>query len=430
VGADTALSKIVQIVQESLNSRGPVERLVDTASIYFVPIVISISIVTFLAWTFVALKPLSFGFTAAVAVLIIACPCALGLATPAAIAVGAGKGAENGILIKGGEYLERSEKIDIVIFDKTGTLTNGKPVVTDFESTSEVSDDEILKLAAIAEKRSEHPIALAITKKAIEKFGGVPDPDYFISMPGKGVQVKYSGKEILFGTPRFLETQRPLDPKVLQKAADLQSQGKTVSLLSIDGRLAGIVAVSDTLKEHAKEAIDGLRKMGLEVMMLTGDNRSTAAAVANELGIEKFESEVAPEKKYEVVKRLQQEGHKVAIVGDGVNDAPALAQSDVGIAIGSGSDVAVETGGLILMKDDLRDVVAAIQLSRKTMGKIKQNLFWAFIYNIGLIPVAAGLLYILFGVLLNPIYAGLAMALSSVTVVTNSLTLRRFRPKF
>ncbi len=433
VGEDTALSKIVQIVQQSLNSKGPVERLVDTVSTYFVPIVVAIALASFVGWTVLAGKPPSFGFTTAVAVLIIACPCALGLATPAAIAVGAGEGAENGILIKGAEYLERTEKVDTVIFDKTGTLTNGRPSVTDVEGTHplELSSDEILKLAAVAEKRSEHPIALAVLKKAANKFQSVPDPESFQSVPGGGVRAVFMGKEILLGTPQFiLASQKKIDQEVAPRVASLQSQGKTVSLLSLDGQVAGILAVSDTLKEHAKEAVEGLQKMKLQVVMLTGDNRMTAAAVAKELGITKFEAEVPPEKKYAVVKDLQSHGHKVAMVGDGVNDAPALAQSDVGIAIGSGSDIAAETGGLILMKDDPRDVVSGIQLSRKTMGKIRQNLFWAFFYNIGLIPVAAGLFYLLFGVLLNPIFAGLAMALSSVTVVSNSLLLRRFKPKF
>jgi P-type Cu+ transporter len=429
VGTDTALSKIVRMVEDSINSRGPVERLVDTVSTYFVPIVIAIALIAFLGWTFVALHPPSFGFTAAVAVLIIACPCALGLATPAAIAVGAGKGAENGILIRGGEYLEKSEKIDTVIFDKTGTLTRGAPVVTDYGSTTKkFSDDEILKLAGIVEKRSEHPIATAVVKKASEKFGAIPEPDYFESFPGSGVKAKFSGQTIFLGTPSSGKDTK--DPKLLQKFEDLRLQGKTISLLSVNNEEAGYIAVSDELKENAKETVARLQKMKLEVIMLTGDNRSTAAAIASEVGIKKFEAEVLPEKKSEVLKQLQSQGHRVAMVGDGLNDAPALAQADVGIAIGSGSDVAMETVGLILMKGDLRDVVAAIQLSRKTMRKIKENLFWAFVYNIVLIPVAAGLFYVFFGVLLNPIFAGLVMALSSVTVVTNSLTLKRFKPKF
>lgn len=431
VGSDTTLSQIVKIVQQALTSKGPVERLVDTVSTYFIPMVISVSIVSLLFWTLVGHKPLSFGFTTAIAVLIIACPCALGLATPAAIAVGAGKGAENGILIKGGEYLEQSEKIDTVVFDKTGTLTNGRPVVTDIEAFSKFSTDEILKLAAIAEKRSEHPVAVAVESKASERFASVPEPTFFESAPGSGVSATF-GKEIIeVGTASYILSKKiEIEREVSSRVSSLQSEGKTVSLVACGGAIVGVIAVADTLKDHARDAILGLQKMGLNVMMLTGDNRETAAAVAKNLGITKFQAEIPPEKKFEVIMQLQAEGHRVAMVGDGVNDAPALAQSNVGIAIGSGSDVALETGGLILMRSDPRDVVSGIQLSRKTMGKIKQNLFWAFVYNIALIPVAAGLFYIIFGVLLNPIFAGAAMALSSVTVVTNSLTLRRFRPKF
>ncbi len=435
VGSDTTLSKIVRLVQDAQTTKGPAERLVDTISKYFVPIVVLVAVISFGGWTLIAHKPISFGFTAAVAVLIIACPCALGLATPAAIAVGAGKGAENGILIKGGEYLERTQKIDTVIFDKTGTLTNGEPVVTDivsFERT--VSDEDILRFAAISEKHSNHPLASAILKRARQQLPSevIQDPDSFESISGKGVHATYSGKDILFGNAALLESFRTvLDQVSSSKLVGLSDQGKTVMLLAVDHHPVGAIVVADSLKEHAAETVRALQKMGIEVMMLTGDNKETASAIAKQLGIQNFVAEVQPAGKFEVVKRLQNEEHRrVAMVGDGVNDAPALAQADVGIAIGSGSDVAIETGGLILMKDDLRDVVAGIQLSRSTMGKIKQNLFWAFLYNVGLIPVAAGLFYIAFGVLLNPIFAGLAMAMSSVTVVTNSLTLKRFRPKF
>jgi Cu+-exporting ATPase len=436
VGADTTLSKIVQLVQQAQSSKGPVERLVDTVSKYFVPIVVAVALFAFAAWTLVAHESISFGFTTAVAVLVIACPCALGLATPAAIVVGAGKGAENGILIKGGEYLERSQKIDTVVFDKTGTLTKGEPSVTDIVNldSSMYSDMDILKFAAIAEKRSEHPLASAIVKREQSeiKKGNIPDPESFEAISGKGVHVTYSGHDIVLGNLGILDDfGLEMSENFRGKLLELQSKGETVMVLAIDKSIVGLVAVADTLKEHAEEAIKGLQKMGLEVVMLTGDNQATAAAIAKQLGIVKFYAEVLPTEKYEVVKRLQEEEHrKVAMVGDGINDAPALAQADVGIAIGSGSDVAIETGGIILMKDDLRDVVAGIQLSRKTMSKIKQNLFWAFIYNVGLIPVAAGLLFILVGILLNPIYSGFAMAMSSVTVVTNSLSLRRFKPRF
>ena len=432
VGADTTLAKIVKVVQEAQTSKAPIERLVDTISKYFVPIVVSVALSSFTAWTLVGHQPISFGFTTAVAVLIIACPCALGLATPAAIAVGAGKGAENGILIKGGEYLERTQKIDTIVFDKTGTLTRGEPSVTDIVNLdpAEISDSEILRYAAIVERRSEHPLASSIMKKAHDEFSGeeIPDPESFESIPGRGVHSTYSGHDLLFGNERAV--QESGEEAVLTKLHELQQEGKTVMILSVDRKIVGLVAVADTLKEHAREAIAGLQKMKLSVIMLTGDNKDTALAIAKEVGIDKCIAEVVPTEKYEVIKKLQSEGRKVAMVGDGINDAPALAQADVGIAIGSGSDIAIETGGLILMKDDLRDVVAGIQLSRKTMSKIKQNLFWAFIYNVGLIPIAAGLLYLIIGVLLNPIFAGLAMAMSSVTVVTNSLTLRRFRPRF
>ncbi|MDA4111980.1 MAG: heavy metal translocating P-type ATPase [Thaumarchaeota archaeon] len=433
VGTDTTLSKIVHIVQQAQNSKGPVERLVDTISRYFVPIVVLVALASFLGWTFIAHEPISFGFTTAVAVLIIACPCALGLATPAAIVVGAGKGAENGILIKGGEYLERTQKIDTVVFDKTGTLTRGEPEVTDIVNfkPKEISDDELLQYAAICEKRSEHPLASAILTKAGEEFRGkeIPDPESFESVPGSGVHAVYLGHDLQFGSSRIVESLVNRD--IQSKLNELQKQGKTVMILSVDNQIAGLIAAADTVKEHSRETVKALQKMGLKVMMLTGDNRNTAAAIANQVGIEDYVSEVVPAEKYEAIKKLQTEEHrKVAMVGDGVNDAPALAQADVGIAIGSGSDIAIETGGIILMKDDLRDVVAGIQLSRATMNKIKQNLFWAFIYNVGLIPVAAGLFFVVFGVLLNPIFAGLAMAMSSVTVVTNSLNLRRFKPKF
>ncbi len=437
VGADTTLSKIVQVVQEAQNTKGPVERLANTIAAYFVPIVILVALGAFGGWTLLAHKPVSFAFTAAVAVLIIACPCALGLATPAAIVVGAGKGAENGILIKGGEYLERTQKINTIVFDKTGTLTKGEPSVTDIvnlsSSSKEVSDADLIWLAAIAEKHSEHPLATAILKRAKQESPDkpVPDPDSFESLTGRGIHAAYSGKDILFGNTRILdEFDLKLNEEAEAKLDDLRREGKTAMIVIVDKKVSGIIAVADTIKDHALEAIRALQKMKLEVIMLTGDNKQTAEAIANQLGIERYFAEVLPTEKSVVIKKLQDEEHrKVAMVGDGINDAPAIAQADVGIAIGSGSDIAVETSGLILMRDDLRDVVAGIQLSRSTMNKIKQNLFWAFIYNVGLIPVAAGLLYILIGVLLNPILAGVAMAMSSVTVVTNSLTLRRFKPR-
>jgi len=434
VGADTTLSKIVKVIQDAQTTKGPVERLVDTISKYFVPMVLSVAIVSFLSWTLLAHKSVSFGFTTAVAVLIIACPCALGLATPAAIAVGAGKGAENGILIKGGEYLERTQRIDTVVFDKTGTLTKGEPTVTDLVSIGQagsLTEDEIINLAAMAEKQSEHPLAPAILKEYARRFSSKPldDPDSFQSLPGMGIEVSKLGKEILFGNQALMASKNiELDQPAQTKLGVLRAEGKTVMVLAVDRHPEGLVAVADTPNEYAGEAVRALQKMKIEVMMLSGDDRSTTAAIARRLGIERYFAEVLPTDKSRIVKQLQSEGRVVAMVGDGINDAPAIAQSDVGIAVGCGSDIAIETGGLVLMRDDLKDVVAGIQLSRKTMTKIKENLVWAFAYNVALIPVAAGLLYLVTGVLLNPILSGAAMALSSVTVISNSLMLRRFRP--
>ncbi|MDE1857966.1 MAG: heavy metal translocating P-type ATPase [Thaumarchaeota archaeon] len=433
VGTDTTLSKIIRVVEEAQASKGPIERLANKVSAYFVPVVIAVALASFGFWTLVAGESFGFGFTTAVAVLIIACPCALGLATPAAVVTGAGKGAENGILIKGGEYLERMQKINTIVFDKTGTLTRGKPSVTDVVSLSALGEKDVIRLAAIAEKRSEHPLAAAVLERARSDLGedGVPDPDSFQSVTGQGVLASYHGKDIVFGNAKALEAFKVKVPDdVSRRLAALRKDGKTAMVLAVDGSLAGIVAAADTLKEHAADAIRKLKEMKLEPMMLTGDNAETAAAIARQVGIDRYFAEVLPDGKAAVVKQLQKEGNRVvAMVGDGINDAPALAQADVGIAMGSGSDIAIETGGLVLMRDDVRDVVAGIQLSRRTMSKVRQNLVWAFGYNIALIPVAAGLLYVATGVLLNPILAAAAMALSSVSVTTNSLALRRFKPE-
>jgi len=435
VGADTTLAKIAQIVQDAQDTRAPVEKLVNTVAAYFVPIVVVVATASFSLWLLVGGKPVSFAFTAAIAVLVIACPCALGLATPAAIAVGAGKGAENGILIKGGEYLERTQKIDTVVFDKTGTLTKGRPSVTDIECLDGTGDlDELVTLAAVAEKNSEHPLATAILEHYSEGSRGkaLPQPESFEAFLGLGVRASYGGKELLFGNAQLLRQRGVrMSGNAGARLVELQSQGKTVMILAEEGVARGIVAVADTIKPTSKEAIAALQKMGLEIVMISGDNEGTTRAIADELGVKRYFGEILPGQKSEIVKRLQVVEHrKVAMVGDGINDAPALAQADIGIAIGSGSDIALETGGMILMRDDPRDVVAGIQLSRRTMTKVKENLFWAFAYNVALIPVAAGLLYIVAGVLLNPIISGAAMAMSSVTVVTNSLSLRRFRPRF
>lgn len=421
VGADTTLSQIVKLVEEAQSSRAPIERLADRVSGYFVPAIVSVAIISLLGWTFIGHSFL-LGFTAFVAVLIIACPCALGLATPAALVVGTGKGAENGILLKGGEYLEKAYKIRSIVLDKTGTLTKGIPSVTDITPIS-MSENEILRLAAIAEKGSEHPLGEAIIKKAEEKRLEIAKASGFEAIPGHGVKAEYNGVKILLGNRRLM-TENQIELEDFEdRIRSLEEEGKTVTILTTNARLAGLIAVADTVKEHSKEAISRLKEMGLEVMMLTGDNARTARAIAKQLGIDRVIAEVVPGEKAEVVKKLQQEGKVVAMVGDGINDAPALAQADVGIAIGSGTDVALETGGVVLIKDDLRDVVTAIELSRKTMRKIKQNLFWAFAYNVGFIPVAAS-------GLLSPIFAAIAMAMSSVSVVSNSLSLKRFKAKW
>ena len=433
VGSDTTLSKIVKVVEEAQASKGPIERLANKVSTYFVPVVITVALASYAFWTWVAGKPFSFGFTTAVAVLIIACPCALGLATPAAVVTGAGKGAENGILIKGGEYLERMQKIDTIVFDKTGTLTKGKPSVTDVVALSGFDEKEIIEMAAVAEKQSEHPLATAILERAKSELGdkGIPDPDSFESITGQGIKASYAGKELVFGNTKILDSFAiKFGEDARLQLSNLRKDGKTAMVLAVNGGVVGIVAAADTLKDHVTDAIKRLKQMNLEPVMLTGDNAETAAAIVGQAGIEKYFAEVLPAGKADVVKRLQKDEHRiVAMVGDGINDAPALAQADIGIAMGSGSAIAVETGGLILMRDDIRDVVAGIQLSRKTMRKVKENLGWAFGYNIALIPVAAGLLYVVSGVLLNPILAAVAMALSSVSVTTNSLTLRRFKPR-
>lgn len=421
VGQDTALAQIVRIVEEAQVARAPIERIVDVVSSYFVPIVVFVAIASFVGWYFIAGKPVNFALTAFIAVLIIACPCALGIATPAAIVVGTGKGAENGILIKGGEHLENAQKTRAVVFDKTGTLTKGEPSVTDIVPFAGFSENELLNTAASAEKNSEHPIGEAIVNEAKTRGLNLEEPVDFEAVPGHGLRATINGKKVLLGN-RSLMKSNGLDYGAIEPDLErLENGGKTAMILALDGKTLGILAVADTLKENSARTVQKLKQMGIEVIMLTGDNERTAKAIAKNLGIDRVLSEVKPPEKAEVIKKLQAEGKTVAMIGDGVNDAPALAQADIGIAIGSGTDVAVETGGVVLIKDDPLDVVTAIQLSKKTMSKIKQNLFWAFIYNVVLIPVA-GLGF------LNPILAGAAMALSSVSVVTNSLTLRRFRP--
>jgi Cu+-exporting ATPase len=433
VGKDTVLAQIINMVEDALTSKAPVQRLADVASGYFVPAIITTATLSALAWYFIAGADFIFALTVFIAVLIVACPCALGLATPTAIMVGVGKGAENGILIKSGEALETAHKLQAVVFDKTGTLTKGEPEVTDIIPTSNptktLSETRLLQLAAVAEKNSEHPLGEAIVKKAAEKGIKVEDPEYFNAIPGHGVEVKHNGTTVLLGNRKLMETNNVNIEPLEAKMKALEEDGKTAMLLAVDGKPAGLIAVADTLKENSADAVKTLRQMGLEVIMITGDNERTANAIARQAGVDRVLAEVLPGEKAAEIKRLQAEGKVVAMVGDGINDAPALAQANIGIAVGSGTDVALETGDIVLIKNDLRDVVVGIQLSWATMRKIRQNLFWAFFYNIALIPLAAGAFYPILHVLFDPVYAAAAMASSSVTVVTNASLLKRFRPK-
>ncbi|MBS3106755.1 cadmium-translocating P-type ATPase [Candidatus Woesearchaeota archaeon] len=419
VGANTTLAHIIRLIEEAQGSKAPIQRFADAVSAYFVPAVLVIAILTFIIW-FVVSKDVQFSLIASVSVLVIACPCALGLATPTAIMVGTGKGAKNGILIKGGEALETAHKITHVILDKTGTITKGQPEVTDLVSVSKVGEKELLTLAASIEKGSEHPLADAIVKAAVEKKLALKKVTGFKAVPGHGVSATLGKKHYLLGNVKLM---KGISLKAHEeKLHALEEQGKTVMMLAEGKSLVGLVAVADTMKETSPEAIQLFKKMGIDVYMITGDNARTAKAIAGKLGIKYF-AEVLPEDKANYVKKLQKEG-KVAMVGDGINDAPALAQADIGAAMGSGTDVAMESGDLVLMKDDLRDVAKAIKLSRQTMAKIRQNMFWALVYNVIGIPVAAGVFYGWTGWLLSPIIAGAAMALSSVSVVSNSLLLR------
>lgn len=428
VGKDTALAQIIKLVQEAQGSKAPIQRLADKISGIFVPIVITIAVITFVVWWIFGPEPaFTFALLNFVAVLIIACPCALGLATPTAIMVGTGKGAENGILIKGGESLETAHRINTIIFDKTGTLTRGEPQVTDVVLSDSYDEKTILYLAASAEKFSEHPLGGAIVQKTRDLEINIDDPTHFNAIPGHGVEAVVKGRRVLLGNLKLMQQRAIALGDLEQKATQLSSEGKTPMFVAENGKAVGIVAVADTLKENSKKAIESLHRMGIEVAMITGDNRRTAEAIARQLGIDRVLAEVLPEDKAREVKKLQKQGKVVAFVGDGINDAPALAQADIGIAIGTGTDVAMEASDITLISDDLRAVVTAIQLSKKTMRVIKENLFWAFFYNTAFIPVAAGVLYPFFGILLNPVFAAVAMAASSVSVVTNSLRLKRFK---
>ncbi|MGZ5499781.1 MAG: heavy metal translocating P-type ATPase [Nitrososphaeraceae archaeon] len=435
VGQDTVLSQIITLVEEAKTGKAKLERMVDQVAKYFVPAIVMIAIGVFLGWYFIGGAGLTYSILAFVSVMIIACPCALGLATPAALMMGAGKGAENGILYKGGEHIEVASKVNTIVFDKTGTLTLGKPSVTDIVSLTDIGEQELLRLAAIAESGSEHPLAQAVIRKAKENGTPIANPDSFEAVSGHGLKATYSNHTIMIGNRKMMEdSQIAVTESVDAKLAVFEKEGKTAVLVAIDNTLSGIIGISDTIKENAKEAIKALRFKGIEVIMLTGDNERTAKAVASKLNINRVIAEVLPHQKEEVISKLKtQEDKVVAMVGDGINDAPALAKADLGIAIGSGTDVAKETGGIILIKDDIRDVVTALDLGKRTVSKIKQNLFWAFAYNTGLIPIAAGALVPILGLGVFgwlPILAGLAMAMSSVTVVTNSLLLGKYKPKY
>lgn len=426
VGKDTALAQIIKLVGDAQGSKAPIQRLADVIAGYFVPIVISISIAVFVIWFNFGPDPaLTFAFLNFVSVMIIACPCALGLATPTAVMVGTGKGAENGILIKGGESLETAHKLDTIVFDKTGTLTKGEPEVTDIVTAGSFSEEDILKYAASAEKASEHPLGEAIIKKALEQGIALESPKDFNAVEGHGLEAKVDGKAVFIGNKKLMDNKKIPVGELEKKADTFAAEGKTPIYVSLDREFAGLVAVADTLKENSILAVKKLESLGLNVIMLTGDNRKTAEAIALKAGIKNVIPEVLPEDKVREIKKLQSEGKKVAMVGDGINDAPALAQADIGIAIGSGTDVAIEASDITLIKGDLNGVVAAIELSKRTIRVIKQNLFWAFFYNTAGIPIAAGVLYPFFGILLNPIFASAAMAFSSVTVVSNSLRLKK-----
>ncbi len=429
IGKDTVLSQIIKLVEDAQSSKAPIQRLADLVSSYFVPVVGLIAILSFVLWYFVLNQSFVFSLTIFIAVLIIACPCALGLATPTAIMMGTGKGAENGILIKDAESLENAHKLNIIIFDKTGTLTNGQPVVTDIYTIARITDRELLKIASIAEKGSEHPLAEAIIKKAELENIKVENSHKFKNFEGKGVLVSYLGKDILVGNKKLMDDYKINYTDLISQISKFESEAKTVVLVAVDNKINGIIAVADTVKEHARSAIDELKNIGIEIYMITGDNQKTAEAVARQLGIKNILAEVLPGQKAEEVKRLQDSNKVVAFVGDGINDAPALAQADIGIAIGSGTEIAIETGSIILIRNDLNDVSKAIKLSNYTFKKIKQNLFWAFIYNIVAIPIAAGILYPFSGFLLNPMIAGAAMAFSSVSVVINSGSMKNFKLK-
>jgi Cu+-exporting ATPase len=435
VGKDTALAQIIRLVEDAQSSKAPIQRYTDNVSAWFVPAVITIATAAFLVWYLYAYGALVggdegfvFSLIIFISVLVISCPCALGLATPTAIMVGSGKGAENGILFKSAEALETAGKVQMVVMDKTGTITKGEPEVTDIIAVKG-TEAEVLRTAAAAERGSEHPLAEAIVRRAESDGIAIPDAGNFEAIPGHGVRATVDGRTVLIGNRKLMESNGVIMSSAEADLQRMEESGRTAMLVSSDGGLVGIIGVADVVKETSREAVSELKSMGIEVIMLTGDNPRTAKVIAAQVGIDRYIAEVLPENKAQEIARLQAEGRKVAMIGDGVNDAPALAQADVGIAIGSGTDVAMETGDIVLIRSDLIDAVAAIQLSKRTMTKIRQNLFWALGYNSAGIPIAAGVLYPFLGVLLNPIVAAGAMALSSVSVVTNAALLRRYTPE-
>lgn len=427
VGSDTTLSQIIKLVEDAQGSKAPIARMADIITRYFVPIVIALSVLAGIAWLIAGQSGI-FALSVIITTLVIACPCALGLATPTSIMVGTGKGAEHGVLIKSGEALETTHNLDSIVFDKTGTLTEGKPIVTDILGTPLITKENLLYYAASGETGSEHPLGEAIVQKSKEENMTLAKPDHFEAIPGHGIRVEIEGKDMYIGNRKLMLEQK-IDLSSMEKESDrLADEGKTPMYLSVDGELAGIIAVADTLKENSMKAVKELRRRGVEVIMITGDNKRTAKAIAKQVGIDSVLSEVLPEDKAEEVKKLQEAGKKVAMVGDGINDAPALAQADIGIAVGSGTDVAIESADIVLMRNDLTAVLTAIDLSHTTLRNIKQNLFWAFAYNLVGLPVAMGLLYIFGGPLMSPIFAAVAMSFSSVSVLLNALRLRRFNP--
>ncbi|MDO8627306.1 MAG: heavy metal translocating P-type ATPase [Candidatus Diapherotrites archaeon] len=429
IGSETMLAHIIRMVEEAQGSKAPIQEFADKISSWFVPAVIGIAIVSSLGWLLVG-QPFLFVLQIFITVLIIACPCALGLATPTAVMVGTGLGAQNGILFKSAASLQKAHEIDTIVFDKTGTLTKGKPEVTSIVTVSGTKELDVLNFAAIAEKNSEHPLAEAVMNFAKSKKLKISEPTKFEAVSGKGIKASFAGKKIIVGNKKLFSEQKISFAQLEGKISLLEGQANTVVLVAVNGKLSGAIAIADSLKEFSRQAVQELRKLGKEVVMITGDNKRTAEAIAKQVGISTIIAEVLPEQKAAKVKELQASGKKVAFVGDGINDAPALAQSDLGIAIGSGTDVAIETGEIVLIKNNLMDVITAIQISAYTMKKIKQNFFWAFAYNALGLPIAAGILFPFTGWLLNPVIAGTAMAFSSVSVISNTLLMKGFKPKF